>query len=79
MPGGGVASGGGDPGRRVPPLFDGREERREGVLALPDDDVIGILRHLLVAGRGMRSPCYRYAVRSRDLVTIEAFVDGVAR
>jgi hypothetical protein len=75
--GGRVAGGSGDAGRRIPPLFDGSKECRERVLAFPDDDVVGILRHLTVAGGSVGPSDNRYAVGSRDLVAVETFVDGV--
>ena len=77
MAGGGVAGGGGDPGRRVSPLFDGGEECGKGVLPFSDDDVVGVLRHFAVAGGGVGAADDRDAICACDLVTIGPFVDGV--
>ncbi|WP_243669188.1 hypothetical protein [Methanoculleus chikugoensis] len=44
----------------------------------PDDDVVGVLRHLAVAGGGVGGAADdRYAAGLRDLVAIHALVDGV--
>ncbi len=72
-----VTGGGGDARGWRPPLLDRGEKRREGVLPLPDDDVIGVLRNLPVTGGGMGAADDGYAVRSFDLATVYPLRYGV--